>query len=185
MVNGLESGVAGGLALLTRAILGAGAEKLQIVFQDVLDAQKHVLEAGLAHQRSQGFPVIGDGRGHALDEVLHVVQPGLYNRPAKRLKTVDVEGDVVVDHEESLGSVLAGVADVSQDSVERIGMEVAPTHSDDRAETAIECAAARGLDHVDWLAQHGVSLEHARATFGKAYVAVVKSVHRPLRIVPP
>src|SRR5262249_12011012 len=131
------------------------------------------------------FPVIGNGRGHPLDEVLNVVQAGLDDRPAKRLKTVDVEGDVVIDHEKCLGSVLAGVADVGQDSVERIGMEVAPTHRDDRAETAIEGAAARSFDHVDWLAQHGVSLEHARAAFGKAYVAVVKSVHRPLRIVPP
>src|SRR5215469_4082753 len=185
MVDGLERRIAGGLALLARAILGAGAEELQIVFEDVLDAQKYVLEAGLTHQRSQGFPVIGDGRGHPLDEVLQVVQPGLDDRPAERLKTVDVEGDVVIDHEKCLGSVLAGVADVGQDPVERIGMEVAPTHSDDRAEAAIEGTATRGLDHVDWLAQHGVALEHARATFGKAYVAVVKSVHRPLRIVPP
>ena len=45
----------------------------------------------------------------------------------------------------------------------RKAVEVAAAHLDDRAEAAVEGAAARGLDDVDLPAEHRVAGEHARA----------------------
>ena len=41
------------------------------------------------------------------------------------------------------------VADIRQHALDRIGVEVAAAHLDNRAEAAIEGAAARGFDDVD------------------------------------
>ena len=86
--------------------------------------------------------------------------------------------DVVVDDEDGARAVVAGVANVGQHAVERVGVEVAAAHLDDRAEAAIEGAAARGLDHVDLPAQHGVAAEHAGVALGQADLVAFEAVHR-------
>ena len=55
----------------------------------------------------------------------------------------------------------AGVGDVVDDALDREAVEVAAAHLDDRAEAAVERAAARGLDDVDRAAHHRVAGEHA------------------------
>ena len=48
MLDGTQTGVAGALALFAELVLGRSFQKMQIVFQDVLDPQKNIAEAGLA-----------------------------------------------------------------------------------------------------------------------------------------
>src|SRR5215471_18985904 len=120
VVDSTDGGIAGVLTVLAGAILGAGAQELQIVLQNILDAQENVLEARAAHQGSQGLAVVGDGGSHALDEVLNVVQTSVDNRPAQRLKTVNVKGNVVVHHEDGLGAMPPRVADIGKYAVERV-----------------------------------------------------------------
>ncbi len=64
-------------------------------------------------------------------------------------------------------------------------MEVAAAHFDDRAKTAIEGAAARGLDHIHLPAQQRVSLEHARGALWQADFLIFEPVRRPRGIVHP
>ena len=49
----------------------------------------------------------------------------------------------------------------------RIGVEVPAAHLDDRAEAAVEGAAARCFDHVDLASEQRIALEHARAAIGQ------------------
>ena len=62
-------------------------------------------------------------------------------------------------------------------------MEVAAAHFDDRAEAAIEGAAARGLHHVDLPPHHGVAVQHAGAALGQADFVAFQAVHRTRRIL--
>ena len=123
-------------------------QKAKIRFDNVFDAQKHVTETGLAHQRRKRLAVICDRRGHRLDRVIDRVQAGLDDRVAQPLEAFDVQREVVVDDEDAAGSVVACVADVGEHAVERKLIEVSPAHLDDRAEAAVERAAARGFDGI-------------------------------------
>ena len=89
---------------LAPAVLRAGFEERQVLLEDVLDAQEHVAKSRLSHQRRQVGPVIGNRRGHGLDQVLHVVQAGVHDRAAERLEPGDIERDVVVDEEDGSGA---------------------------------------------------------------------------------
>ena len=71
------------------------------------------------------------------------------------------ERDVVVDEEDGPRAAATRVADVGEDALDRIGVEVAPAHLDDRAEAAVERAAARGLHDVDLASEQRVAAEHA------------------------
>ena len=61
----------------------------------------------------------------------------------------------------------ARVGDVGQHPFDAEGVEVASAHLDDRAETAVERAAARRFDDVDLAAEQRVALEHARRAIGQ------------------
>src|SRR5262249_40872296 len=185
IVNGLECGIAGGLTLLSGTILGAGAQELEIVFQDVLDAEKYVLEAGLPHPRGQGLAMISDRRSHTLDEVLDVVQAGLDDGPAQGFEALGIEGNVVVHQEDGFGAMIPRIADVGQNTIKRIGMEVAPTHGDYRAKAAIEGTAARGFDYVHLLSEHGIAAEDSRVAPGKPNLAAIEIVNWTRRVVMP
>src|SRR5262249_450544 len=50
------------------------------------------------------------------------------------LESSHVQGDVVVDEEDRPGAVRARVANIGDDAVEVVGVEIAPAHLDDRAE---------------------------------------------------
>ena len=97
-------------------------------------------------------------------------KPAVDDGAAERLEPVDVERDVVVDEEDRLGAVRARVRDVGQHALDRVGMEVAAAHLDDRTETAVERAAARGLDDVHLPPEQRVALT-ARARHGSAAAA--------------
>ena len=62
--------------------------------------------------------------------------------------------------------------DVGEHALEVEAVEVAAAHLDDRAEAAVERAAARGLDDVDRAAEQRVAAQHARA-----------AVRQPQRVV--
>ena len=151
-----------------RAFLACAFRKREVVVQHVLDAEEHVAEPGAAHQRSQGRAVLGDGCGHRLHAVLQVVEVVIDDRAAERLEPPDVERDVVVHQEDGARAVVARVADVGQHAVHGVRVEVAAAHLDDRAEAAVERAAARRFDDVDLASEERVALEHARAAVGQA-----------------
>src|SRR6202030_2669229 len=87
-------------------------------------------------------------------------------------KTSHIQRDVVVDEENGSSAVIAGVANVVQHAVERVGVEVAASHLDDGAETAIVGAAPRGLDYIHLPAHQRVSREHSRIAIRRADLAV-------------
>ncbi len=157
----------------------------QIAFENIFDAEKNVAEAGAAHQRGESLAVIRDGRGHGLHEIVDLVQSGGDDGLAQRLEPLDVQSDVVVDQKNGARAVIAGVANVGQHAVERVSMEVAAAHLDDRTEAAIEGAAARGLDYIHLPAEQRVSLEHARIAVRRADFLVFKPVRRPRGIMHP
>ena len=125
----------------------------------------------------------GDGRGHRLHQVVDVVEAGVDDGLAQRLEPPDVQRDVVVHQEDRPRPVLAGIAEVGQDAVEGEGVEVAPAHLDDRAEAAIERAAARGFHHVDRPAEKLVALKDAGASIRWPDLAVGQTVDRTIRVV--
>ena len=104
--------------------------------------EEDVAEPGPAHEGRERRPVARDGRGHALHQIVDVVETGVDDRAAERLEPADVQRDVVVDEEDGPRAVVPRVADVGQDPLERVGVEVASAHLDDRAEAAVERAAA-------------------------------------------
>ena len=73
------------------SFLAAAFRNCEIILQNVLDAEKDVAEAGLAHQRRQRLAVHGDRRGHRLHGVVDVVQAGIDDGVAQRLEAADVE----------------------------------------------------------------------------------------------
>ena len=101
-----------------------------------------VFFASLTHQRRERRAVVGDRRRRRLDRVFELVQPGADDRLAQRGEALHVERDVVVDDEQGPGAAITAVADVVEDAVEVVGVEVAAAHLDDRAEAAVERAAA-------------------------------------------
>src|SRR5271166_2337839 len=129
--------------------------------------------------------MVGNGGGHALYEVVELVEAGVDDGVAERFEAVDVEGDVVVDEEDGARAVALRVADVVEDSVEGVGEEVAAAHFDDGAEAAVKCAAARCFDDVDLAAEKGVAGEDAGAPFGQADIVVFEAVRGALRVVNP
>ncbi len=64
-------------------------------------------------------------------------------------------------------------------------MEVAATHLDDGAESAVEGATARGFHYVHLPAQHSVTGEDARAAVGQANFLTVQAVYWTRRIHDP
>src|SRR4029453_8805405 len=94
----------------------------------------------------------------------------------------DVQRDVVVDQEDRPRSVIARVADVSQDAVEGEGMEVAPAHLDDRAKAANESTAARGFHDVDLTPQKLVAAQNASVALRRPDLAVGEAVDRTVGI---
>ena len=62
-------------------------------------------------------------------------------------------------------------------------MEVASAHLDNRAEAAVEGAAARGLDHVDLPAQERVAAEHPHVAPRRPDLAVFEAAHAPREVV--
>src|SRR6185503_8912879 len=77
--------------------------------------------------------------------------------PTECFESRDVDRDVVVDDEDRASAACPCVADVVNHALDRQAMEVAAAHLDDRAEAAVERAAARGLDDVDGPAHVGVA----------------------------
>ena len=114
--------------------LDSAREEPQVFFKDVLDAEEDVAEAGLPHQPGQPLAVAGDGRGRRLNGVFELVQPGVDDRAAERLEPPHIKRDVVVHDEERSGATVPRVADVRQDPLEGVGVEVASAHLDNRAE---------------------------------------------------
>ena len=103
-----------------------------------------------------------DGGGHPLHQIVDVRQTGLDNRFAQRLEAFDVERDVVVDKEDRACAAGPRVRDVVDHPRHGKAVEVAAAHFDDRAEAAVEGAAARRLDDVHLPAEHGVAGQHTR-----------------------
>src|SRR5689334_11318830 len=161
VLDRLQRGIADFLAAIPQNILGVGAQELEIVFENVLNSQKYILESSLSHQWSQGLSMIGNGRGHALNKVFDVVQFGLNDRLAEFFKAVNVERNVVVHQKDRLRSMRLGVSDVGQDPIEYVSVEIPPAHLDDGAEAAIEGAPARRLDDVDLATKQCVSTKDA------------------------
>src|SRR5688572_15350888 len=60
-----------------RLFFAPALRKLEILFQHVLDPEKHVAEAGLLHERREGGAVTGKRRRHSLHDVIEVVQSGV------------------------------------------------------------------------------------------------------------
>ena len=58
------------------------------------------------------------------------------------------------------------VGDVGEHALDRIRMKVAAAHLDDRAEAAVERAAARGFDDVDRPAEQRVAVSTRASRFG-------------------
>jgi len=94
--------------------LDSALRNRRVLFKDVLDAEEDVAEADLPHQSGEPLAVVGDSRGHRLNGVFEVVQPGVDNRPAERLEPPHVERDVVVHDEERPGA-MSGPASVWAD----------------------------------------------------------------------
>jgi hypothetical protein len=103
--------------------------------------------------------------------------------PAERLEPPHVKRDVVVHNEERPGATVPRVADVRQDPLEGVGVEVASAHLDNRAEAAVECAAARGFDHVDLPAEERVAAKYPHVAPRRPDLAVLKAAHAPRGVV--
>ena len=132
----------GALALLLPAVLRPGLQERQVLVEHVLDAEKHVAESGPAHERREHLAVGRNGRGHRLHQIVEIVQARGDDRLAERLESRHVERDVVVHEKDGPRATRPGVGDVRDHAVDREAMEVPPAHLDDRAEAAVERAAA-------------------------------------------
>lgn len=72
--DSLDGGTVGAPSVHTALVLDAGFQENELLLDHVLDAEEYVTEAGLTHQRSEGFTMIGDRRGRRLDRVIDRVQ---------------------------------------------------------------------------------------------------------------
>ena len=104
---------------------------------------------------------------HRLDGVVGVVEPGVHDRFTQPGEALDVERDVVVDEEDGLGAMAARVADIREHPFDWIRVKVAAAHLDDRAEAAVERAAARRFDDVDPASEQRISSEHPGVAIGQ------------------
>src|SRR5581483_12501804 len=95
-----HGGIADLLSIVPQDVFRAGAQKLEIVFENVLDSQKDILESRLAHQRRNRLTMISNRRRHSLDDVLDIVQAGSNDGFAQLFEAVDVERDVVIDEKD-------------------------------------------------------------------------------------
>ena len=153
--------------MLPASVLGTRLEEREVLLDHVLDAQEDVAEPGLLHQRHQRFAVRGERRSHALDDVVEIVQPSVDDAAAQRFEARDVDGDVVVDEEDDARAAAPRISDVLEHAREWEAVEVASPHFDDRAEAAIERAAARRLDDVDLTSHHRVAGQHPGGAVGR------------------
>src|SRR5262245_62744012 len=101
--------------MLTRGVLRRGAQESKIVFEDVLDPEKHVAETGGAHGARQRLAGRRNRGRHPLHDVVDVVQTGAGDRLAQRLETRRVESDVVVDEENRPAAATAGSGELGED----------------------------------------------------------------------
>src|ERR1700737_1932290 len=173
------------LSTVSLRVFRGGAQELEIAVQYVFDPQKNVTESRLAHQGSKCFAMGGNGRGHGLDKVVQLVQPNVDDGMAESLETMHVERNVVVHQENGTGAVVSRVSDVSQDAFESVGVKVASAHFDDRAETTVVGATARGLDHIDLASEQRIAFEHAGFTIGQADLIAFQPMYRPAGVAEP
>ena len=110
--------------------------------------------------------MIGNRGSHGLDDVIDLVKPGVNDCLAEGLKPRNIERDVVVDDEDTACAAHPRVTDILDDAIKVVRVKVPSTHLDDRAETAVERAAARRLDNVDLPAEHSVSVKDSRGALG-------------------
>src|SRR5579864_2396374 len=185
IVDGLERGVAVVVPVGPVCVLGLSAEESQVTVQNIFDSQKDVAKSGLTHKRRQGLAMRGDGGRHGLEKIVELVETGIDDGAAERLKAVDVQGDVVIHNKEGAGAVVAGIADIRQHTVKTEGMKVAATHLNDRAEAAIVCAAPRGLNHVHLASHQRVAFEHAGGAIGQTDITALNPMSRPVRVMHP
>src|SRR5262249_52460431 len=72
---------------------------------------------------------------------------------------------------------------ICDDAIKSVSVKIAPAHFNDRTETAIKCAAARGLYHICLPAKHRIAFQHSRIAIWRAYLAAVESAHGPVSVV--
>ena len=173
------------MALLASGIFSRGSQELQVSLQNVFDPEKNIAEPGPTHERSQRFSVVRDTRGHCLYEIVELVETSRNDGFAQRLETMHVEHDIVVNQEDGAGAVVARVANVGNYVLERIGVEVAAAHFDDRAETAVIRAAPGSLDHIHLAPQQCVALEYPSTTVRRPDLIIFQAMYRPSRSMEP
>src|SRR5439155_17806710 len=100
VMDGLQGCIAHDASMAALFILGSGAEKSQVVIEDVFDSEEDVPEASPAHQYRQLFTVVGDARSHRLDDVVNAVQLCLNDPPAQGFESLDIQSDVVINQED-------------------------------------------------------------------------------------
>ncbi len=79
--------------------------------------------------------------------------------------------------------MVPGVADVGQNPLEGVRVEVAAAHRDDRAEAAIEGAPARGLHDVHRAPKERVALQHPGAPVRQPYPTICEALNPPVGVV--
>src|SRR5215467_6250945 len=167
MLDSLNRSIAGAMSILAPGVLRAGLEELQVILDDVLDAEEDVAKPGLTHQRSERVAMVCNGRGHRLDGVIYVIEPGIDYRPAEAFEPPDIEGNIVVDDKDRSRSVIMGIPDIGYHPVERIGMKIPASHLDYRAKAAVKGTPSRGLDDIDLPSHYRITVQHAGGSIRK------------------
>src|SRR6266478_8379437 len=165
------------------AVLRAGAQEVEVALQDILDPEEHVAEARLTHHGGEARTMTGNSRRHRLHDVLEAVEARIDDGAAQRFEPSDIERDVVVDQEDGLRPMGPRIADVSQDPIEGIRVEIAPAHLDDRAEAAVERAPPGRLHDVHLAANHGIARENAGIPIGRLDLTAFQTCYGTVGIV--
>jgi len=76
VTDGFQCGIPEVAAFLACRILGCCTQEFQVAFQNIFDPQENLTKTCAMHQRRECFPVVSDGRGHGLDEVVQLIEPG-------------------------------------------------------------------------------------------------------------
>ena len=71
--------------------------------------------------------------------------------------------------------------DICENALDGPRVEVPSAHLDDRAEAAVEGAAARGLDDIDRAADERIAVQHTRGAIREANLLAGQRAHRPRR----
>ena len=124
----------------------------------------------------EGFTVVGDRRRHGLYEVVDSLKSGGHDGLAQSLETPHIQHDVVIHQKNSAGAVIASIANVVQNAVERISEEIPSAHLDDRAEAAIVGAAPRSFYDVDLPPQKCVANKNSRVPLGQLDFSILQPV---------